>query len=174
MAEADQELVEGVAIVGMAGRVPGARTIDEYWRLLVNGVEAVTWLTDEQLDEAGVDHALRSKPGFVRAGYILEGAEDFDASFFGFSPREAAVIDPQQRQLLECAYEALERAGCDPDTFRGAISVFAGVGGGSYLLNNLLPRKDLVQSVGEYQLMASTSSSCPTIRTSSAPVSPTS
>jgi acyl transferase domain-containing protein/acyl carrier protein len=152
--EVESEDLEGVAIIGMAGRFPGAPDIEAFWRNLRQGVEARTVFTDEQLEAAGVERAQRENPHYVRTGFILDGPELFDAPFFGFNPREADILDPQQRVFLECAWEALERAGYDSDTYPGAIALFAGTGMSSYLLNNLMSRPDVVRSVGEYQLVA--------------------
>ncbi|HYO55828.1 type I polyketide synthase [Archangium sp.] len=152
--EVESEALEGVAIIGMAGRFPGAPDIETFWRNLRQGVEARTVFSDEQLEAAGVDRAQREHPSYVRAGFVLDGAEMFDAPFFGFNPREADVLDPQQRVFLECAWEVLERAGYDSDTYPGAISIFTGTGISSYLMHNLMSRPDVVRSVGEYQLVA--------------------
>src|SRR5262249_24565703 len=123
-----------IAIVAMAGRFPGAGSIEELWRNLRAGVESVRFFTDEELAAAGVEPALAADPRYVRAGAPLDGIDRFDAGLFGFSPREAEVTDPQHRVFLECAWEALERAGCDPATWPGAIGVFAGANLSTYLL----------------------------------------
>src|SRR5689334_15227329 len=100
-----------IAIVGMAGRFPGADSVGELWQNLCDGVEAITRLTDDELAARGVPEALRRDPGFVKAAATLPGAGMFDAGFFGYTPREAELIDPQQRVFLECVMEALEDAG---------------------------------------------------------------
>ncbi|MFL5542600.1 MAG: beta-ketoacyl synthase N-terminal-like domain-containing protein, partial [Longimicrobiaceae bacterium] len=89
-----------IAIVGMAGRFPGARDVDEFWSNLRGGVEGITFFTEEELRAAGVSPALLANPRYVRAGGAVEGMELFDAAFFGFSPREAEVMDPQHRVFL--------------------------------------------------------------------------
>jgi acyl transferase domain-containing protein len=86
---------------------------------------------------------------------VIEGVEQFDAAFFGYTPREAEIMDPQQRLLLECAWEALECAGCDPEQYRGTIGVYAGASTNSYLLNNLIANRELIESVGVYQVLIS-------------------
>lgn len=134
----DQEPVEEVAVVGMAGRFPGAPDLEAFWRNLREGVESISRFSDEELLAAGVEPALLADPRYVRARGTIQGAELFDAPFFGFSPREAAIIDPQQRVFLECAWEALERAGVDPETFDGRIGVYAGSTFSTYLVVNLL------------------------------------
>jgi acyl transferase domain-containing protein/aryl carrier-like protein len=131
------EDVDGIAIVGMAGRFPRARNLDEFWRNLRDGVEAISVFTEEELRAAGVDAALLRDPGYVRANAFLEDAELFDASFFGINHREAEIMDPQHRIFLECAWEALENAGYSADSYAGRIGVYAGHGVTSYLLSNL-------------------------------------
>jgi acyl transferase domain-containing protein/acyl carrier protein len=140
MSDFDDEPLEEVAIVGMAGRFPGAADVDELWRNLRGGVESVAALSNEELLAAGTDPALLVNPRYVKARGLLAGAELFDAPFFGLSPREAAITDPQQRVLLETAWEALEQAGVDPDTFPGRIGVYAGAIFSTYLITSLLPR----------------------------------
>ena len=142
-----------IAIIGISGRFPGAKNVDEFWRNLRDGVESISYFTDQELESAGIDPVLLSDPNYVKAKGILKDAELFDASFFGFTPREAEIIDPQQRLFLECAWEALESAGYDPDRYRGLIGVYAGVGPNNYYLNNLYPNRDLMESVGEFQVM---------------------
>ncbi|MFL5359302.1 beta-ketoacyl synthase N-terminal-like domain-containing protein [Archangium sp.] len=116
---------QSVAIIGMAGQFPGASNLEQFWRNLAGGVESISRLSDEALAEAGIPPELSSHPGYVRAKGVLEGAELFDAEFFGFSPREASQMDPQQRRFLECAWEALEDAGYPPQTHGGSVGVFA-------------------------------------------------
>ncbi|MEO0378394.1 MAG: beta-ketoacyl synthase N-terminal-like domain-containing protein, partial [Cyanobacteria bacterium P01_A01_bin.17] len=140
--------VEGIAIVGLAGRFPGANTVEQFWQNLCDGVESLTAFTDEELLAAGVDPALLSQPGYVKSGPVIDDIELFDEYFFGFSPREASALDPQHRIMLECAWEALENAGYDPDTFPGRIGVYAGALFSSYWHNNLLSRPDFIQSMG--------------------------
>ena len=98
-----------VAIIGMAGRFPGARNLDEFWHNISNGVEILDTVSEAEMDAAGVPRDLRSNPNFVPKYTALEDADLFDASFFGMSPREAQILDPQQRIFLECAWEALEK-----------------------------------------------------------------
>jgi phthiocerol/phenolphthiocerol synthesis type-I polyketide synthase E len=126
-----------IAIVGMAGRFPGARNIDEFWRLLRDGTEAITFFSDEELLEQGVPQAILDRPRYVRAKGVVDDPDTFDASFFGYSPRDAAAIDPQQRLFLECAWEALENAGIDPRTAKAAVGVYAGSSASTYLTRPL-------------------------------------
>ncbi len=141
-----------VAIVGMAGRFPAARTPSELWRLLAAGREATQWLTDEELRAAGVTDAELDDPNYVRASLVLPDMEMFDAEFFGFSKRDAAILDPQHRHFIESAWEALEDAGHPPEKFEGAIGVFAGCGMQAYLPYNLLTNPELKKSVGLFLL----------------------
>ncbi len=121
-----------IAIVGMALRVPGAHSISDFWRNLSEGRESLHVFSAEELRAEGVSPALLENSAYVRAGMTLAGYDEFDAGFFGFSPMEAAVLDPQHRQFYEVAWEALENAGCVPERFEGAIGVFAGCGAGTY------------------------------------------
>ena len=122
-----------VAVIGMAGRFPRARDVDEFWRNLVQGVECIATLSEEQLRAAGVSERMLRSPNYVRARGVLEDADRFDAGFFGYRPFEAMIIDPQQRVFLECAWEALEDAGYDPYRFAGAVGVYAGANFTNYL-----------------------------------------
>jgi phthiocerol/phenolphthiocerol synthesis type-I polyketide synthase E len=117
-----------VAIIGMDCRLPGAKNIYEYWKNLLNGVETLTTFTDEDLIASGVDPAVFRQPNYIRNRGIINGAEYFDAEFFGITPREAELMDPQQRIFLECAWHALEDAGCDPYNTKERIGVFGGTG----------------------------------------------
>jgi acyl transferase domain-containing protein/thioesterase domain-containing protein len=141
-----------IAIVGMAARFPGARTPAEFWSNLEKSVESVRSFSDEELKQAGVGAAELAHPHYVKSGVVLDDFDCFDAEFFGFSPKEAAILDPQHRQFLECAWEALESAGHVPDTFPGSIGVFGGCGMGAYFAMNLLTNRDLVESVGLFLL----------------------
>lgn len=141
-----------VAIVGMSCRFPGAANPDEFWQNLRSGTESITFFTDEELLAAGVPQELLDNPDYVRAFGAVDDIDLFDADFFSISPREAATMDVQHRLLLECAWTALEDAGHDP-LRAGNVGVFAGVGMNTYLLHNLLPNRELVESIGGYQLL---------------------
>ena len=149
---AGETLDSGIAIIGMAGRFPGARNVAEFWRNLRDGVESVVRYTDAELNAAGVPPALLAHPDYVKAGAPLSDMQLFDAGFFGFSPLDASIMDPQHRHFLECCWEALERAGHDPARFGGAIGVFAGSGHNAYFPYNLLTNPELVQQVGFFLL----------------------
>ena len=124
-----------IAIIGVAGRFPGAETIEQFWQNLCDGVESITFFSDDELEQTLPE--LLNHPAYVKAGAVLEGIELFDAAFFGYNPKEAAVTDPQQRILLECAWEAFERAGYNPETYPGTVGVYAGSSLSTYLLNNI-------------------------------------
>ncbi len=120
MSTTSEPLVEGIAIIGAVGRFPGASDLGQFWANLTAGVESVSVLTDAQLTESGFDpRQLRADPRYVPVRGIIERAEWFDAAFFGFTPREAQLTDPQHRLFLEAAWEALESAGCDPCAQQG-------------------------------------------------------
>ncbi|MFD5565109.1 type I polyketide synthase [Kitasatospora griseola] len=144
---------EHVAVIGMAGRFPGAPDVESLWQQLAAGRETVSALTDEELLASGVDPELLRHPDYVKAKGVLADADRFDAGFFGFSPREAELLDPQQRVFLECAFEALEAAGCDPRTFDGRIGVFAGASLNSYLLRNLPGDPEALEESGIYRTL---------------------
>jgi phthiocerol/phenolphthiocerol synthesis type-I polyketide synthase E len=142
---------EGVAIIGMAARFPGAQNIAEYWLNLKQGVEAITFFTDEELKEAGVEAARLDAPNFIKAKGVVANGDEFDATFFGFTPREAELMDPQHRLFMECAWTALEDAGYDPETYEGAIGLYGGGSMNTYLLFNLMSNRALLESVGLLQ-----------------------
>ncbi len=137
-----------IAIVGMAGRFPGARNVAEFWQNLKNGVEAIRPFSDAELLAAGVSADELAQPEYVKSGVVLEDLDKFDAAFFGFSPKDASIMDPQHRIFLECAWEALEDAGHAPESFEGSIGVYAGSGMNSYMIYNLLTNPRLVASAG--------------------------
>jgi amino acid adenylation domain-containing protein/FkbH-like protein len=155
-----------IAIIGMAGRFPGARDIDEFWRNLQEGKESVSFFTQEELIAAGVEPGLLSDERYVPAGALLEEVEWFDASFFGYTPREAEIIDPQQRIFLECAWQALEDAGYNPESYQGRIAVFGGATSSTYLTSNLLSNPALAGVVDQYQMMLGNSTDFLTSRVS--------
>ncbi|MFC1570056.1 type I polyketide synthase, partial [bacterium] len=138
----------GVAIIGMAGRFPGAKDIDTLWENLCNGVESITVFNRDELGP-GIDEALRNDPDYIPARGIIEDADKFDAAFFGIGPQEAKVMDPQQRIFLELAWAALENAGYCTDHYNGLIGVYAGVGDNHYYPINLLGHTNLLKMVGQ-------------------------
>ncbi|NNE35945.1 MAG: polyketide synthase, partial [Rhodothermales bacterium] len=134
----------------MACRFPGARSVDDYWANLRDGIESIKFFSERELRGYGVPEKLIQDPEYVRANAVLDDIGSFDAGFFGFSPREAAIMDPQHRFFLECTWEALEHAGHDPDQFGGSIGVYAGSGMTAYMMYNLISNPDLMHSVGEF------------------------
>jgi thioester reductase-like protein len=131
------EEVEPIAVVGMACRVPGADTVDRFWRNMRDGVESISRFSAEELIAAGVDAGTVAEPDYVPAAGVVDGADRFDAAFFGYNPREAEIMDPQQRLLCEVAWAALEDSAHDPARFAGTGGVFAGTFMNKYLLANL-------------------------------------
>lgn len=146
------DYTDRIAIIGMAGRFPRAKNLEEFWRNLRDGVESVSFFSDQELEASGVDPALLKNPNYVKAGVVFEDKELFDAAFFGYSPRQATIIDPQQRLFLECAWNALESAGYNSQTFAGRISVYGGAGINSYLFFNLASSPKLLHAVGFTQI----------------------
>lgn len=141
-----------IAIIGIAGRYPKASTIKEFWENLLNGVEAISFFSDEELEfipNSNPDSELK----FIKARGVLEDADKFDAEFFGFNPREAAIMDPQHRVFLECCYNALEDAGYVPEKFDGSIGIFAGSSLNTYLIYNLLSDRNKQEDLANsYQI----------------------
>ncbi|HHO58671.1 MAG TPA: polyketide synthase, partial [Thiotrichales bacterium] len=125
--------LEPIAIIGMAGRFPQAEDIESFWENIRLGREAIQFFTDEELRDAGVDESLIRNPNYVKAAAKLKDAEMFDAGFFGFTPREARLMDPQHRIFLECAWHALEKAGIDTQRSDAVVGVFAGTNIDNYL-----------------------------------------
>ncbi|MEP7217670.1 MAG: type I polyketide synthase, partial [Bacteroidota bacterium] len=155
--------LRGVAIIGMAGRFPGAGSIGDLWRMLRSGSEGIRLFSEQDLVTSGVDPSLLKDAGYVRARGMLPHIDMFDASFFGFSPREAEITDPQQRIFLECAWEALEDAGYVPRRYEGRIGVYAGAGWNSYLLFNLASHRDLLgPEFGHQTLLGNEKDNLPT------------
>ncbi len=140
-----------IAIIGLTGRFPGAKNLDEFWHNLQTGVESISFFSDEELLAAGIEPALINNPNYVKANGVLEDAELFDAAFFNFNPRDAEITDPQHRIFLECAWEALENAGYDSETYNGSIGVFAGSNLSGYLLN-IYFNQNIRNSIDEHQL----------------------
>ena len=141
-----------IAIVGMAAHLPGAATVAQYWSNLAAGVESIRHLTETELLAAGETPARMRHRNYVPAAAPLDNFDHFDAEFFGFSPKEAAILDPQHRQFLEVAWEALEDAGHPPESFPGTVGVYGGCGMGSYFYFNLCSNPDLVENTGMFLL----------------------
>src|SRR3954471_1150751 len=141
-----------IAVIGLAGRFPKAPDVATFWENLRNGIEAISFFSDDELKEAGAK-PLQNNPNFVKARGILEGAEKFDGDFFGINPKEAEIMDPQHRVFLECAWEAIEDGGYAGKQDEGLIGVYAGMSMNTYLLSNLYTRPDVMDLVGGYQIM---------------------
>ncbi|MEO5573839.1 MAG: type I polyketide synthase, partial [Gammaproteobacteria bacterium] len=144
---------EGIAIIGMTGRFPGAQDIQEFWKNLTAGVESISFFNDDEIKASGIDLASLQDGNYVKARGILKDIELFDAAFFGINPKDAEILDPQQRIFLECAWEALENAGYDPESYQGSIGVYAGMTNNSYYLANIHTRPELIELVGAAQVM---------------------
>jgi amino acid adenylation domain-containing protein len=140
-----------IAIVGMAGRFPGARNVAEFWHNLRNGVESISFFSEEQLLASGQDPEVFRDPAYMPAQGVLQEADLFDPEFFGYTPREAEIVDPQQRVFLECCWEALEDAGYEPQTNPGPIGVYGGVAKSTYVLH-LLAQGSALPLLGRLQL----------------------
>ncbi|WPH18630.1 amino acid adenylation domain-containing protein [Variovorax paradoxus] len=151
-AEPDAHMSEAIALIATAGRFPGAADVEQFWENLVAGRDTISFFDDDTLD-AGVSEALRKDPAYVRARGVIEGIENFDAAFFGIGPKDAALMDPQQRVFLEICWECLERAGYVPDAAPGPVGVYAGMYNASYFQRHVATRPDLIEAVGEFQVM---------------------
>ena len=128
-----------IAIIGMSCRFPGAPSISKFWENLRDGVESIAFFSEQELLASGVDAALLATPNYVKASPTPLDVELFDAGFFGFAPKEARIMDPQHRIFLECAWEALEDAGCSPDAKENVIGVYGGAASNSYFFSHLSP-----------------------------------
>lgn len=145
------DLQDTIAVIGMSCNVPGASSCEQYWHNLQNGVESTTRFSREELLAAGVPESLVNDPRYVPVNGVIKDVELFDADFFGLTPKEASLTDPQHRVFLECAHQALENAGYDSNRYSGEIAVYAGTGPSSYLLQNLFNNPDAHNS-SDFQL----------------------
>jgi acyl transferase domain-containing protein len=140
-----------IAVIGMSCRFPGAKNVAQFWQNLRDGVESISFFSDKELDHSDIHLQAINDPLYIKARGILDDIEFFDASFFGFSPREAEIMDPQHRLFLECAWAALEDAGYDSESYEGKIGVYAGVGMNTYLLFNLSSHPDFAEALNGLQ-----------------------
>lgn len=136
-----------IAVIGMAGRFPGANSIQELWEVLRDGKDTITFFSPEELD-ASIPETIKNDPLYVPARGILPSAKEFDAAFFGLNPKVAEVMDPQQRVFLEIAWDVLEQSGHLPEHYDGTIGVYAGTGMNTYYKNNILPNTKLMNRIG--------------------------
>lgn len=141
-----------IAIIGMSGRFPKARNLDIFWYNLRDGLKAISFFSDQELESMGVDVTTLNEQNYVKANAVLEDIELFDAAFFDYSPKTAEIIDPQQRLFLETAWQALESAGYDSKSYQGRISVYGSASISSYFLFNLFSNTELIKFVGLDQI----------------------
>jgi acyl transferase domain-containing protein len=151
--ELNTQIAKDIAVIGMQGRFPGARDLESFWRNLRDGVESVSFFSDDELRASGVGAARLRDPDYIRASAVIEDIDQFDAAFFDLSPAEAEILDPQHRVFLECAFEALEHAGHDPDRFEGPIGVYAGAAMNTYAWNYLIERRGVADITALYAIM---------------------
>lgn len=140
-----------IAIIGMAGRFPGAKNIKEFWDLLVEGREGTSFFTADEID-ASIPSSIKNDPAYVKARGVIDGADEFDAAFFGFNPRSVELMDPQQRIFLQIAWEALESTGYLSQKYNGSVGVFAGTGYNTYYTNNVLNHPAKADQYGQFNV----------------------
>lgn len=141
-----------VAVIGMAGRFPGAPDVDAFWRGIRDGVEGITFFTDEELRAAGETDAMLANPGYVKAKAVVQGIDQFDASFFAFTVRDAELMDPQIRLFMQTCWESLESAGYDASMFDGSIGVYGGASSPTYMMYHWMTDKSLFQGTSGWHL----------------------
>ena len=144
---ADQ--LDGIAVIGMAGRFPGADSVAQFWQNLCDATESIQTLSEEELAAAGVSATTLEDPAYVRRAALLNGIDEFDPEYFGMNPYTARMMDPQQRLFLQTAWHALEDSGYDPARYDGSIGVFASSTASGYLMDNLLSHRDTKTLLGE-------------------------
>ncbi|MEK6278976.1 MAG: aminotransferase class III-fold pyridoxal phosphate-dependent enzyme [Acidobacteriota bacterium] len=144
---------ESIAVIGMSGRFPQASSVEEFWRNLREGRESISQFTVEEVLAEQIPEETVRQSNYVRARAILDHVEQFDAPFFSVQPREAEIMDPQERLLLECAWQVVEAAGYDPKAYKNPIGVFVGAGFNYYYENNLSSNPDIVKSFGSIQTL---------------------
>lgn len=142
---------DGIAIIGMSGRFPGAKTLEEFWENLSNGTCSIKFFDKTSLLNSGIAEDILNHPNFVAAGGIVEDIDQFDEKFFGYLPLEASVLDPQHRMFLEVTHEALENAGYTAKKYEGSMGVFVGTGESSYFTNYIVPNKKVIELFGLWE-----------------------
>ncbi len=148
----NKTVADGIAIIGMSGRFPGADSVEQMWQNLLEGKETTSFFNDNEIDPF-IDASLRNDPGYVKARGVIADADKFDAQFFNINPKLAGMMDPQQRVFLEVCWEALENAGYTASGYEGLIGVYAGMGNNTYYQNNVVHHKDEIDKVGSFQVM---------------------
>lgn len=151
MSSIENDELNSIAIIGMAGKFPKAKDIYEFWNNLCNGVDGVSFYSDDELINFGIDQSLIKDPDYVKARADLDDIDKFDSDFFRYNSKEADIMDPQHRMLLECAWATMEDAGWDPEKYDGKIGVFAGESMSSYMLFNIYPTMGKVASTATLQ-----------------------
>ncbi|MEY2633952.1 MAG: hypothetical protein RIR00_2606, partial [Pseudomonadota bacterium] len=147
-----EALQNSIAIIGLAGRFPGAADLNQFWQNLCAGVESISRFRDDELEDR-FPPEIHQAPNYIKARPILDGIDQFDAGFFGMYAKEAELTDPQHRLFLELAWEALEDGGYDPARYPGAIGVFGGCSMNSYFLNHVgAERATLDEFTSSYQV----------------------
>jgi acyl transferase domain-containing protein/acyl carrier protein len=141
-----------IAVIGMSGRFPMSENLDQFWKNLRKGVECVTRFTDEELLASGIDASVLQDSNYIKSAPILKDIDKFDAGFFGYSPKEAELLDPQQRLFLELAWEAMEDAGYVPGAYDGLVGVYGSIAWNTYLLSNLCSNRELFQPGNDFQV----------------------
>ncbi len=148
----NKSVEDGIAIVGMSGRFPGAKNVEQMWNNLLEGKETTKFFTLDEIDSF-IDPSIIIDPSYVKARGVIDDADKFDAAFFGVNPRLAELMDPQQRIFLEVCWEALENAGYTSAGYDGLIGVYSGMGNNTYYTNNVIGHKDAIEKVGGFQVM---------------------
>ncbi len=148
----NQEALDGIAIIGMVGKFPGANGIEQLWQNLCQGIESTTFFEDRDLDPS-INPDLIQDPNYIKARGIIAEVASFDAAFFGINTRDAEVIDPQARIFLELVVAALENAGYEPEAFDGLIGLYGGCCNNTYFANHLAGRQDIIDRIGELQML---------------------
>jgi phthiocerol/phenolphthiocerol synthesis type-I polyketide synthase E len=138
-----------IAVIGMAGRFPGADSVSAFWDNLRRGEESIVTLSEENLIAAGVSEQALANHAYVRRAALMSGIDEFDADFFGFTPQAARMMDPQHRLFLQCAWHALEDAGYDPTQIEGSVGVYGTSTTSGYLLHNLMSHHDPEAIIGQ-------------------------
>jgi amino acid adenylation domain-containing protein len=145
--------LNAIAVIGMSGRFPKADSIDQFWNNLIEGKDCIDSFTIEEIKEAGVSESIINNEKYIRRGGRINNPDKFDASFFGYTPREASYIDPQHRIFLQCGWEAIESAGYDVSRLNGRVGVFAGCGMNHYLIHNIMSNTKSSAAVNEIQMV---------------------